>query len=56
MLNLNAYLMYAVGKTARRSLTEKLTDRGLRFAHLTVLATLDDLGPQTKRALPLTWT
>ncbi len=41
----------AVGKIARRSLTEKLTDQGLRFAHLTVLATLDDLGPQTKGAL-----
>lgn len=48
VLNLNAYLMYATGKAARRRLTERLTAHGLRLWHLTVLALLADLGPRSK--------
>ncbi|MGW0391788.1 winged helix DNA-binding protein [Streptomyces sp. NPDC003042] len=51
VLNLNAYLMYALGKAARRRLSERLTAYGLRLWHLTVLALLADLGPQSKVAL-----
>ncbi|MER5967915.1 winged helix DNA-binding protein [Streptomyces sp. NPDC002057] len=51
VLNLNAYLMYALGKVARRRLTEKLEARGLRLWHLTVMTLLADLGPQMKTAL-----
>ncbi|MER6999739.1 winged helix DNA-binding protein [Streptomyces sp. NPDC000410] len=51
VLELNAYLMYAIGKTARRRLSEKLTARGLRLWHLTVLAMVSDLGPQPKGTL-----
>ncbi|WP_329285878.1 MarR family winged helix-turn-helix transcriptional regulator [Streptomyces sp. NBC_00691] len=51
VLDLNAYLMYALGKVARRRLTERLEARGLRLWHLTVMALLADLGPQMKTAL-----
>ncbi|MEV4937086.1 winged helix DNA-binding protein [Streptomyces zaomyceticus] len=51
VLNLNAYLMYALGKVARRRLTDKLEARGLRLWHLTVMTLLADLGPQMKTAL-----
>ncbi|MBT2370213.1 winged helix DNA-binding protein [Streptomyces sp. ISL-10] len=51
VLRLNAYLMYAIGKAARRRLSEKLTARGLRLWHLTVLALLADIGPQSKGTL-----
>ncbi|MFI1975730.1 winged helix DNA-binding protein [Streptomyces wedmorensis] len=51
VLGLNAYLMSAVGKAARRRLTDTLAARGLRLWHLTVLTLLDDLGPQMKTAL-----
>ncbi|MFG3039429.1 MarR family transcriptional regulator [Streptomyces sp. NPDC048330] len=51
VLDLNAYLMSAVGKAARRRLTDALAARGLRLWHLTVLTLLDDLGPQMKTAL-----
>ncbi|WP_055602749.1 MarR family winged helix-turn-helix transcriptional regulator [Streptomyces aureus] len=51
VLNLNAYLMYALGKVARRRLTERLEARGLRLWHLTVMTLLADLGPQMKTAL-----
>ncbi|WP_395366311.1 MarR family winged helix-turn-helix transcriptional regulator [Streptomyces sp. YH02] len=51
VLNLNAYLMYALGKAARRRLTDKLEGRGLRLWHLTVMTLLADLGPQMKTAL-----
>lgn len=51
VLDLNAYLMYAMGKAARRKLSEKLTARGLRLWHLTVLAMLADFGPQPKGVL-----
>ncbi|MFE0649370.1 winged helix DNA-binding protein [Streptomyces sp. NPDC059534] len=51
VLDLNAYLMSAVGKAARRRLADTLAARGLRLWHLTVLALLDDLGPQMKTAL-----
>ncbi|MEU1511127.1 MarR family winged helix-turn-helix transcriptional regulator [Streptomyces sp. NPDC005811] len=51
VLHLNAYLMYAVGKAARRRLSERLTARGLRLWHLTVLTMVADLGPQPKGVL-----
>ncbi|MFH9725721.1 hypothetical protein ACH4M4_22555 [Streptomyces sp. NPDC017254] len=51
VLNLNAYLMYALGKVARRRLADKLEARGLRLWHLTVMTLLADLGPQMKTAL-----
>ncbi|MFF5923922.1 MarR family winged helix-turn-helix transcriptional regulator [Streptomyces flavochromogenes] len=51
VLNLNAYLMYALGKVARRRLSERLEARGLRLWHLTVMTLLADLGPQMKTAL-----
>ncbi|MFI8890271.1 MarR family winged helix-turn-helix transcriptional regulator [Streptomyces paradoxus] len=51
VLNLSAYLMYATGKAARRTLSEKLTTRGLRLWHLTVLTLVADLGPQPKGVL-----
>ncbi|MFE8936275.1 MarR family winged helix-turn-helix transcriptional regulator [Streptomyces sp. NPDC007872] len=51
VLDLNAYLMYALGKAARRRLQERLTARGLKLWHLTVLALLSDLGPQMKTVL-----
>ncbi|CAL9381075.1 MarR family winged helix-turn-helix transcriptional regulator [Streptomyces iakyrus] len=51
VLNLSAYLMYATGKAARRTLSEKLTARGLRLWHLTVLTLVADLGPQPKGVL-----
>ncbi|MFJ2961378.1 MarR family winged helix-turn-helix transcriptional regulator [Streptomyces collinus] len=51
VLNLSAYLMYAMGKAARRTLSEKLTARGLRLWHLTVLTLVADLGPQPKGVL-----
>ncbi|MFI2369146.1 winged helix DNA-binding protein [Streptomyces sp. NPDC018833] len=51
VLRLNAYLMYAIGKAARRRLSEKLTARGQRLWHLTVLALLADVGPQSKGTL-----
>ncbi|CAM5646187.1 hypothetical protein GCM10010222_58220 [Streptomyces tanashiensis] len=51
VLGLNAYLLYAIGKTARRRLSDKLTARGLRLWHLTVMAMLNDLGPQMKTGL-----
>ncbi|WP_432060896.1 MarR family winged helix-turn-helix transcriptional regulator [Streptomyces sp. S1] len=51
VLDLNAYLMYALGKAARRRLQDRLTARGLRLWHLTVLALLSDLGPQMKTVL-----
>ncbi|GHA87592.1 winged helix DNA-binding protein [Streptomyces termitum] len=51
VLNLNAYLMYAVGKAARRRLTERLAAHNLRLWHLTVLALVADLGPQMKTVL-----
>ncbi|MFG2710994.1 MarR family transcriptional regulator [Streptomyces goshikiensis] len=51
VLDLNAYLVYAIGKAARRRLTAKLTEHGLRLWHLTVLALLCDLGPQSKGTL-----
>ncbi|MFF9070409.1 winged helix DNA-binding protein [Streptomyces sp. NPDC014891] len=51
VLNLNAYLMYALGKVARRRLAERLEGRGLRLWHLTVMTLLADLGPQMKTAL-----
>ncbi|WP_406065059.1 winged helix DNA-binding protein [Streptomyces sp. NBC_01077] len=51
VLALNAYLMHAVGRAARRRLTETLEARGLRLWHLTVMALLADLGPQMKTAL-----
>ncbi|MYS10562.1 winged helix DNA-binding protein, partial [Streptomyces sp. SID6041] len=43
--------MYALGKVARRRLTERLEGRGLRLWHLTVMTLLADLGPQMKTAL-----
>ncbi len=51
VLNLNAYLMYTMGKAARRRLSEKLTARGLRLWHLTAMAMMADLGPQPKGTL-----
>ncbi|KOX29845.1 hypothetical protein ADL06_12760 [Streptomyces sp. NRRL F-6491] len=51
VLDLNSYLMYALGKAARRRLQDRLTARGLRLWHLTVLALLSDLGPQMKTVL-----
>ncbi|MET9676328.1 winged helix DNA-binding protein [Streptomyces sp. NPDC006482] len=51
VLDLHAYLLTAIGKAARRRLTDRLTARGLRLWHLTVLALLHDLGPQMKTAL-----
>ncbi|MFF9011808.1 winged helix DNA-binding protein [Streptomyces sp. NPDC014870] len=51
VLNLNAYLLYALGKAARRRLTEKLSAHGLRLWHLTVMAMVADLGPQMKTVL-----
>ncbi|MFJ5778942.1 MarR family winged helix-turn-helix transcriptional regulator [Streptomyces sp. NPDC093094] len=51
MLHLNAYLMYATGKAARRRLTERLTAHNLRLWHLMVMALVADLGPQMKTAL-----
>ncbi|MFD7325288.1 winged helix DNA-binding protein [Streptomyces sp. NPDC059875] len=51
VLDLNAYLMYAIGKAARRRLSEKLTAHGLRLWHLTVMAMVADLGPQMKTVL-----
>ncbi|MET8717636.1 MarR family transcriptional regulator [Streptomyces sp. NPDC004735] len=48
VLNLNAYLMYATGKAARRRLTDALTAHGLRLRHLTVLAMLENTGPLSK--------
>ncbi|MFC8226123.1 MarR family winged helix-turn-helix transcriptional regulator [Streptomyces sp. NPDC057287] len=47
-LELNAYLMYATGKAARRKLTDTLTAHGLRLWHLTILAMLDDAGRLSK--------
>ncbi|MEU4269128.1 MarR family winged helix-turn-helix transcriptional regulator [Streptomyces sp. NPDC026092] len=51
VLNLHAYLLYALGKAARRRLTEKLSAHGLRLWHLTVMAMVADLGPQMKTVL-----
>lgn len=51
VLDLHAYLLTAIGKAARRRLTDRLTARGLRLWHLTVMALLGDLGPQMKTAL-----
>ncbi|MFB7588636.1 MarR family transcriptional regulator [Streptomyces sp. NPDC056169] len=51
VLDLHAYLLTAIGKAARRRLTDRLAARGLRLWHLTVLALLGDLGPQMKTAL-----
>ncbi|MFE9724854.1 MarR family winged helix-turn-helix transcriptional regulator [Streptomyces sp. NPDC005794] len=48
VLGLNAYLMYATGKAARRRLTDTLTAHGLRLWHLTILAMLDEAGPLSK--------
>lgn len=48
VLDLNAYLMYATGKAARRRLTDSLAAHGLRLWHLTVLAMLDDAGRLSK--------
>ncbi|MFB8316760.1 MarR family winged helix-turn-helix transcriptional regulator [Streptomyces sp. NPDC056465] len=48
VLGLNAYLMYATGKAARRRLTDTLTAHGLRLWHLTILAMLDDAGRLSK--------
>ncbi|MFI2345837.1 hypothetical protein ACH492_01985 [Streptomyces sp. NPDC019443] len=56
VLSRNAYLTYALGKAARRRLQDRLTARGLRLRHLTVLALLADLGPQAKTASPRGWT
>ncbi|MFD3944418.1 winged helix DNA-binding protein [Streptomyces sp. NPDC058579] len=51
VLNLHAYLLYALGKAARRRLAEKLSAHGLRLWHLTVMAMVADLGPQMKTVL-----
>ena len=51
VLDLNAYLMYATGKAARRRLTDALTAHGLRLWHLTIMAMLDDAGPLSKGEL-----
>ncbi|MFJ9792914.1 MarR family winged helix-turn-helix transcriptional regulator [Streptomyces globosus] len=51
VLDLNAYLMYAVGKAARRRLTERLAAHDLRLWHLTVMALVADMGPQMKTLL-----
>ncbi|MFB9516638.1 MarR family winged helix-turn-helix transcriptional regulator [Streptomyces purpureus] len=51
VLDLNAYLMYAIGKGARRRLSDRLTAHNLRLWHLTVLAMVADLGPQMKTVL-----
>ncbi|MFF8839333.1 winged helix DNA-binding protein [Streptomyces sp. NPDC015130] len=51
VLDLHAYLLTAIGKAARRRLTDRLTAHGLRLWHLTVMALLHDLGPQMKTAL-----
>ncbi|WP_198942273.1 MarR family winged helix-turn-helix transcriptional regulator [Streptomyces sp. CB02261] len=51
VLELNAYLMYTVGRAARRRLAERLEARGLRLWHLTVMALLADLGPQMKTVI-----
>ncbi|MFI2781094.1 MarR family winged helix-turn-helix transcriptional regulator [Streptomyces sp. ALB3] len=51
VLDLNAYLMYATGKAARRRLTDTLTAHGLRLWHLTILAMLADTGPLSKGGL-----
>ncbi|MFJ8976983.1 MarR family winged helix-turn-helix transcriptional regulator [Streptomyces sp. NPDC102282] len=48
VLDLNAYLMYATGKAARRRLADTLTAHGLRLWHLTILAMLDDAGRLSK--------
>nr|PPQ62681.1 transcriptional regulator [Streptomyces sp. QL37] len=48
VLSLNAYLMYATGKAARRRLTGTLTAHGLRLWHLTILAMLDEAGRLSK--------
>lgn len=45
VLDLNAYLMYAAGKAARRRLTERLSAHGLRLWHLTILAMLEGSRP-----------
>ncbi|GHB08491.1 winged helix DNA-binding protein [Streptomyces termitum] len=51
VLQLNAYLLYALGKAARRRLTERLAAHNLRLWHLTVMALVADLGPQMKTVL-----
>ncbi|GGY40515.1 winged helix DNA-binding protein [Streptomyces omiyaensis] len=51
VLHLNAYLLYALGKAARRRLTERLAAHNLRLWHLTVMALVADLGPQMKTVL-----
>ncbi|WP_329034791.1 MarR family transcriptional regulator [Streptomyces sp. NBC_00178] len=48
VLGLNAYLMYATGKAARRRLTERLSAHGLRLWHLTILAMPEDAGRVSK--------
>ncbi|MEV7106313.1 MarR family winged helix-turn-helix transcriptional regulator [Streptomyces atroolivaceus] len=51
VLDLNAYLMYATGKAARRRLTDALAAHGLRLWHLTIMAMLDDAGRLSKGEL-----
>ncbi|MGW6555765.1 winged helix DNA-binding protein, partial [Streptomyces sp. NPDC055051] len=51
VLHLNAYLLYALGKAARRRLTERLAAHNLRLWHLTVMSLVADLGPQMKTVL-----
>ncbi|MFF4244416.1 MarR family winged helix-turn-helix transcriptional regulator [Streptomyces sp. NPDC001822] len=48
VLGLNAYLMYAAGKAARRRLAERLSAHGLRLWHLTILAMLEETGRVSK--------
>ncbi|MEV4560222.1 MarR family winged helix-turn-helix transcriptional regulator [Kitasatospora sp. NPDC049285] len=51
LLELTAYLLSRVGKTARGRLAERLAADGLRLFHLAMLAALADFGPHTQRDL-----
>lgn len=46
---LSTYLLAQTGKRARTRLAHRLGERGLRLWDLAVLATLDDVGPQSQR-------
>ncbi|HTJ67764.1 MAG TPA: MarR family transcriptional regulator [Actinospica sp.] len=51
LLELNAYLLSKVGKTARQSAATRLAEHGLLMRHLAVLAALGDFGPHIQRDL-----
>ncbi|MFD6176728.1 MULTISPECIES: MarR family winged helix-turn-helix transcriptional regulator [unclassified Isoptericola] len=46
---LSTFLLAQTGKRARARLAHRLGERGLRLWDLAVLATLDDVGPQSQR-------